>query len=213
MMYTSTFSENIDVGTAQFMWEKSNFQQDVAEQIEAYGKRLKEEQSCKDVNGCITAAIMSTINRYKWIARQEVDSREKLDFMLWLFNGGKLRGENEIEIRLAVEERKEQAKKNFFIKNRRTYKTAQYKSGLICIFIFILMPALISFIWGGSAGLSAFLGLGAVPCLLLFSGALAFALYSVDKEYGYDSSVNPKQIYGSKAVCFADELKAYKTVK
>ena len=65
MMYVSTLTENIDVGTAQFMWEKSNFQQDVADRIEIYTNRLTEEYSAADSNSYIISAIEETIKRYK----------------------------------------------------------------------------------------------------------------------------------------------------
>lgn len=212
MMCISTLSENIDVGTAQLMWERSNFQQDVAERIEAYEHRLKEERASDYANACIAGAIEATISRYRWILRQEIDSEEKLGFMLWLYNGGKLRADNELDIRLAVEERKEQAKRNFFIQNRSTYKKAQRRSSLLCLAIFIVLPSILSVLWGGTDGLGVFLGLAGVPCLLLFSAALAFTLYSVDKEYGYDLSVAPERLYKTAATCFAADIRAYRKI-
>lgn len=212
MMYVSTLSDNIDLGTAQFMWEKSNFQEDVADRIELYAKRLKEERSSADSNDYIISAIEETLKRYKWIEKQEIENEEKLDFLKWLFNNGKLRASNEIDIRLNAEEKKEQAKRNFFIQNKKDYKKAQYKSGLICFVIFIILPTLFSLIWGGIDGLSAFLGLTAVPCLLLFSAAMAFSLYSVDKDFGYDCTIAPKNFLGTDNSIFATDLRSFKKI-
>lgn len=212
MMYVSTLTENIDVGTAQFMWEKSNFQQDVADRIEIYTKRLTEEYSAADSNSYIISAIEETIKRYKWIEKQEIDSEEKLIFLKWLFNNGKLRASEEINTRLNAEEKKEQAKRNFFIQNKKDYKKAQYKCGLICFAIFIILPVIVSLLWGGINGLSAFLGISAVPCLLLFSAAMAFTLYNVDKDFGYDCTIAPKNFLGSDNSIFATDLRAFKKI-
>lgn len=209
MTYVSTLSENIDVGTAQFLWERNSFQSDVTEKLEAYTERLRQEKLADNTNESITRAIQVCLCQYKWILKQEINTEEKLDFMRWLFNSGKLRSKHELQIRLELEERKEQAHRNFFIKNKRAYKNAQLRNALVCMAIFIFLPAVVSCAVAGMAGLSAFLGLGAVPCLLLFSGAIAFTMYSVDKEFGYDASVMPEHMSLPSEICFAKDLRSY----
>ncbi|MBE6351133.1 MAG: hypothetical protein E7062_10375 [Spirochaetaceae bacterium] len=211
MTYISTFPETMDLGTAQFIARKRELFQEIREISLLYTCKLQRERQSETGNPAIIATIEHCIEKFNWLLNQEIVSDEQLDFAIWLFNSGKLRTENELNLRQKLENQKEIMNNNIQVQDNKKYRRVRKISTLLCTFVFLLLPSLISFIWAGFQGFLFLVNNTGVLFFVLFCIAQAFSFYIINNEFGF-TEIEQDSVQDTLQPCFAAKLREFRNV-